>query len=203
MKKSLGIALAAVLLVVAAGVASAATETYAFDKAHSLIGFRVRHVVTKVEGRFKIFDGTIWIDRDNPSASRVELTIQTASIDTGVDARDKDLRSANYFDVEKFPTITFRSTKVQPKGNDQYEVSGEFSMHGVTKTIQVPVKYMGAGKMGKTEKAGFEVSFPINRKDYGIVSGSPVVGDDVEVNIQVEANKQAPEDAKAAAPAKS
>ncbi len=188
MKRSVGISLVALLAV--AGAASAATETYAFDKAHTLIGFRVRHVVTKVEGRFKAFDGTITIDRENPAASRVDLTIQTASVDTGVEGRDKDLRSANYFDVEKFPTITFKSTKVLPKGNDQYEVTGEFSMHGVTKTIQVPVKYLGAGKMGKFEKAGFEVAMPINRKDYGITNGSPVVGDDVEINIQVEANKQ-------------
>jgi polyisoprenoid-binding protein YceI len=189
----------AVLLLGAASSAFAATETYAFDKAHTLIGFRIRHVVTKVEGRFKAFDGTISVDRDNPSASRVELTIQTASVDTGVDARDKDLRSPNFFDVDKFPTITFKSTKVESKGNDLYSVTGEFSMHGVTKTIQVPVKYLGAGTMGKTEKAGFEISMPINRKDYGVGSSGPVVGDDVEINIQVEANKQAPEEAKPAA----
>jgi len=179
-----------VALFAAAAIASAAAETYKFDKAHSLIGFRVRHVVTKVEGRFKGFDGTINVDRDNPAASKVELTIQTASVDTGVEGRDKDLQSPNYFDAEKFPTITFHSTKVEPKGNDQYAVTGDFSMHGVTKTIEVPVKYLGVGKMGKFEKAGFEVAMTINRKDYGITSGSPVVGDDVEINIQVEANKQ-------------
>ena len=138
--------------------------------------------------------GTLWIDRAKPSASRVELTVQTASIDTGVEARDKDLRSANYFDVEKYPTISFKSSRIEPKGNDQYDVTGDFSMHGVTKTIRVPVKALGFGKMEKTEKAGFEIALPINRKEYGIVRGSPVVGDEVEINIQVEANKQMPEE---------
>lgn len=193
------VAILAVLASVAMPIL-AETEVFTFDKAHSLIGFRVRHVVTKVEGRFKSFDGTIWIDRQNPAASKVELTIQATSVDTANENRDNDLRSPNYFDVAKYPTITFKSTKIEPKGNDQYEVTGEFSLHGVTKTIRVPVKLLGFGKMGKTDKAGFEVALPISRKDYGMTSGGPVVGDDVEVNIQVEANKQVPEEAKPAAP---
>jgi polyisoprenoid-binding protein YceI len=187
------------LLAAAALPALGDTETFTFDKAHTLIGFRIRHVLTKVEGRFKSFDGAIWLDRQNPAAARVELTIQAASIDTAVDNRDNDLRSANYFDVAKYPTITFKSTKVEPKGNDQYDVTGEFSMHGVTKTIKVPVKHLGFAP-GKTEKAGFEVTLPLNRKDYGITSGGPIVGDEVEINIQVEANKAKPEEAKPAAP---
>jgi polyisoprenoid-binding protein YceI len=192
----------AAILVVLASIALPAlaeTEVFTFDKAHTLIGFRVRHILTKVEGRFKSFDGTIGIDRQNPAASKVDLTIQATTIDTGVENRDNDLRSANYFDVAKYPTITFKSTKIEPKGSDQYDVTGEFSMHGVTKTIHVPVKHLGFAP-GKTEKAGFEVTLPISRKDYGITSGGPVVGDDVEVNIQVEANKAKPEEAKPAAP---
>jgi polyisoprenoid-binding protein YceI len=180
--------------------ALAATDSFEFDKAHSLMGFRVRHILTKVEGRFKTFDGTIWIDRQNPAASRVEITIQAASIDTANENRDNDLRSPNYFDVTQYPTITFKSTKIEPKGKDLYEVTGDFSMHGVTKTIRVPVKHLGFGKMGKMEKAGFEVALPVNRKDYGIRSGSPVVGDEVEINIQVEANKPEPDAQKAAPP---
>jgi len=202
MKKRLRIFAVAVLFSVASA-AVAETETYKFDKAHTLVGFRIRHLLTKVEGRFKDFDGTIWLDRANPSASKVELTIETASIDTGVDARDKDLRSPNYFDADKYPTITFKSTKIELKGNDQYDVTGEFSMHGVTKTIRVPVKALGFAKMGKTDKAGFETSLTIIRKDYGIEKGAPVVGDDVELNIQVEANKEAPAEAKPAAAPKS
>ncbi len=180
------------LLLSAALPAFAATETFTFDRAHSLVGFRIRHVVTKVEGRFKDYKGSIWLDRANPTGSRVELKIQTASIDTGVEDRDKDLRSSNFFDVEKYPTITFRSTKVEAKGNDSYEVTGDFTMHGVTKTIRVPVKHTGFGKLGDVDKAGFEVALPLSRKEYGIDRGAPLVGDEVEINIQVEANKQLP-----------
>jgi polyisoprenoid-binding protein YceI len=187
------------------------TETFTFDKAHSLVGFRIRHFVSKVEGRFKDFDGKISIDRQNPSASKVELTIQSASIDTGTEGRDKDLRSPNFFDVEKFPTLTFKSTKIEPKGKDLYDVTGEFTMHGVTKTITVPVRHGGFLKVkarnGMGEKTGFEISFPLNRKDYGITWNRPLdqggfmLSDDVEINVQVEANKVMPEEAKPAAPA--
>jgi polyisoprenoid-binding protein YceI len=201
MKKRLRVPSVLALTLAAALPALAATETYVFDKAHSLIGFRIRHVVTKVEGRFKDFTGTIWLDRANPANSKVELTIQTASIDTGVEDRDKDLRSPNFFDVEKYPTITFKSTRVEAKGNDSYDVTGDFTLHGVTKTIRVPVKHTGFGKLGEVEKAGFEVALPLSRKEYGVERGVPLVGEDVEINIQVEANKQAPAESKS--PAKS
>jgi polyisoprenoid-binding protein YceI len=176
----------------------AESEIYKFDPVHSLVGFRVRHVVTKVTGRFKSYEGVVWVDRNNPSASRVEVKIDSASVDTANETRDNDLRSPNYFDVAKFPTITFKSTKIESKGSDAYDVTGEFTMHGVTKTIHVPVKLLGFQAMGKFEKVGFEVGFPISRKDYGMDKGAPVVGDDVAIDIQVEANKQAAEPAKGA-----
>src|SRR5262245_28903888 len=175
-----------------AGGVLAATVSFKFDKAHTLIGFRIRHVVTKVEGRFRDFDGTIALDRSNPAASHVELTIPVASIDTANENRYKDLRATNYFDAEKYPTITFKSTKVEPKSNDSYDVTGDLTLHGVTKSIHVPVKHTGFGKLQNTEKAGFEIAMPLKRSDYGMNTGAPVVGDDVEINIQVEANKEAP-----------
>lgn len=188
----------------------AETETFSVDKAHTLVGFRIRHFVSKVEGRFKDFDGTIWIDREHPSASKVELTMQAASIDTSNEGRDKDLRSDNFFDVAKYPTLTFKSTKVEPKGKDAYEVTGDFTMHGVTKSITVPVKNGGfvkvKGRNGMGEKTGFEISFPLNRKDFGITWNRPLdqggfmLSDDVEINVQIEANKVMPEEAKPAAP---
>ena len=198
------------LLAAAARPALGDTETFTFDKAHSLVGFRIRHFVSKVEGRFKDFDGTIWIDRTNPSASKVELTIQAASIDTANENRDKDLRSDNFFDTAKYPTITFKSTKIERKGKDAYDVTGEFTMHGVTKTITVPVKHGGflkiKGRTGMTEKTGFEISFPLNRKDFGIVWNRPLdtggfmLSDEVDINVQVEANRQTPGEAKPPAP---
>jgi polyisoprenoid-binding protein YceI len=186
-------------------------ETFTFDKGHTLVGFRIRHFVSKVEGRFNKFDGMIWIDRQNPSVSKVELTIQADSVDTNNENRDKDLKSENFFDVAKYPTITFKSTKVLAKGGDSYDVTGEFTMHGVTKTVTVPVKHTGfikvPGRSGMGEKAGFEITFPLNRKDYGVVwnrtleGGGAMLSDEVDINIQVEANKQMPDAGKAAPPA--
>jgi polyisoprenoid-binding protein YceI len=207
MKKRITVFASLAALALAASAAVAAPETFTFDKAHSLVGFRIRHFVSKVEGRFKDYEGVVTLDRQSPATSKVDLTIQAGSIDTGNDNRDKDLKSANFFDVDKFPTITFKSTKVTPKGSDAYDVTGDFTMHGVTKSITIPVKHGGFAKAGKVEKAGFEVSFNLNRKDYGITwnravdQGGLMLGEDVEINVQVEANKPL-EDAKpAAAPA--
>lgn len=200
------VALAIALVLSAAAIASAATETFAFDKSHSQVGFRIRHWLTKVEGRFKEYDGKISLDRAKPSDSKVEITIQAASIDTGNERRDNHLRGADFFDAGKYPTITFKSAKVEPKGKDLYHVTGELSMHGMTKTITVPVKHTGFLNLGKQEKAGFELTIPINRKDFGIAwnrtadQGGVMLGDDVEVTVLVEANKETPATASPAAP---
>jgi polyisoprenoid-binding protein YceI len=190
--------------------AHAATETYLFDKSHSKVGFQIRHWLTKVEGRFTEYDGKIRIDREKPASSSVEMTIQASSIDTGQERRDNHLRSADFFEVEKYPTITFKSSKVVPKEKDLYEVTGDLTMHGVTKTIVAPVRHTGFLNLGKQEKAGFEITFPINRKDYGIVwnrtadQGGVMLGDEVEISVLVEANKEMPAaTAPAAEPTKS
>ena len=188
------------LMAVALSAATAvAADTYNFDKAHSDVGFQIRHLVSKVRGRFTDYDGTILIDKAKPEASSVELTIKAASIDTGNENRDKDLRSANFFEVEKYPEITFKSTRITAKGGDRYEVTGNLTMHGTTKEVTLPVSFLGflsAGRMG--DKAGFETSITLNRKDYGIVWNRPldvggtILGDDVLVSINVEASKKQP-----------
>lgn len=189
--------------------AHAATETYLFDKSHSKVGFQIRHWLTKVEGRFTAYDGKILIDREKPANSSVEMTIQASSIDTGQERRDNHLRSADFFEVEKYPTITFKSSKVVPKEKDLYEVTGDLTMHGVTKTIVAPVRHTGFLNLGKQEKAGFEITFPINRKDYGIVwnrtadQGGVMLGDEVEISVLVEANKEMPAAAPSVEPTKS
>jgi polyisoprenoid-binding protein YceI len=181
-----------------AGIAAAATETFVFDKAHTQVGFQIRHFLTKVEGRFRDYEGRIVIDRQNPANSRVDVTIQAASIDTGNDRRDADLKSANFFEVDKYPTITFKSTKVTPNGKDLYLVTGDLTMHGVTKALVVPVRHTGFLNLGKIEKAGFEVTLPMNRKDFGITwnrtldTGGTMLGDDVQITVLVEANKEMP-----------
>jgi len=116
---------------------------------------------------------------------------------------------ADFFEVEKYPTITFKSSKVVPKEKDLYEVTGDLTMHGVTKTIVVPVRHTGFLNLGKQEKAGFEITFPINRKDYGIVwnrtadQGGVMLGDEVEISVLVEANKEMPAAAPSVEPTKS
>ena len=175
-----------------------AAETYSVDKAHSEASFQVRHLgISNVRGRFEDLSGTVSIDRQNPSASSVEFTIQAASIDTQSENRDKDLRSPNFFDVEKYPTITFKSTKVVAKGGDSYEVTGTLSMHGVSKEVTLPVTHLGfVNDPWGNERAGFELNTTLNRKDYGLTynktldSGGLVVSDEVRVSVNLETVKK-------------
>ncbi|HEX7528110.1 MAG TPA: YceI family protein [Thermoanaerobaculia bacterium] len=190
-----------------APAARADKETFVFDKNHTEFSFKVRHFVSKVGGRFTKFDGTIEIDRANPAASAVNLKIEAASIDTGNPAREKHLNSPDFFDTAKFPEITFNSTKVVAKSKDVYEVTGNLTIKGVTKPVVLTVAANGfAGDGHGGQKAGFEVTGKLNRKDFGvswngIVDGNAMLSDDVDLVISVEANKKMAE-APAAAPAK-
>jgi polyisoprenoid-binding protein YceI len=173
-----------------------AADTYQFDKSHTTVGFQVRHLVTNVGGRFQDFSGTIKVDRAKPENSSVEFTIQTASIDTNESKRDEHLKSPDFFDVAKQPTITFKSTSVKPTGKDAYEVAGNLTLRGVTKRITLPVTFLGEGKdPWGNEKMGFEIATTLDRKDYGMSwnkaldQGGVLVGDEVKVQISVEANK--------------
>jgi polyisoprenoid-binding protein YceI len=202
------IARALLFVLLVAAPALAEVEVYVLDKPHTSVTFRIRHVVSMVEGRFTDHDGKIWIDRQNPAASKVEFTIQAASINTGNENRDKHLRSPDFFEVEKYPTITFVSTKITPKGNDTYDVTGDFTMRGITKTLTVPVRHGGFAKVGKAEKTGFDMTIRLNRKEFNINwnraidQGGWLLGDDVDVIIGVEANKKVEEaPAPAATPA--
>lgn len=185
---------AAGLAVVAAAGILAQTPTYKVDPAHSSVGFSIRHLLTQVQGKFNEFEGSVVYDPAQPEASRVEFTVQAKSIDTGNARRDDHLRSADFFDVAKYPTLSFRSEKVVAKGKDEVEVTGPFTMHGVTKTITVPGKILGIMKTEKFgQRAGFESSFTVSRKEFGITwnqaldAGSMVLGDEVRVTINVEA----------------
>jgi polyisoprenoid-binding protein YceI len=167
---------------------------YKVDADHSGVSFTIRHFVTNMPGRFRDFDGLIKYDRQNPASSSVEFTVKAASIDTANNDRDEHLRSKDFFDVEKFPTLTFTSTKVVPKGDNELEVTGNFTMHGVTKQITIPVEVLGFAKTPRGEKGGFETSFKVNRKEFGItwnnmMDSGPVLGDEVKVSIAIEANR--------------
>lgn len=170
------------------------THTYTIDPANSSVGFSIRHLISRVQGQFDTLSGEVLVDPKDPSASSVSFTIRTASIDTHVDMRDKDLRSASFFDAEKYPAITFKSTKMVSKGNDRYDVYGTLSMHGVTKAIVLPVVYTGRVKdPWGNERLGFTIETTLDRKAYGIVwnkvldDGNLLLGDHVAVTIHIEA----------------
>ena len=174
-------------------------STWNIDPSHSAIAFSVRHmVVSKTRGRFLKWSGQIRFDPDEPAASSVEVTIDPASLDTAEPQRDAHLRSADFFDVEKFPTASFRSTKVEGLAGDRYRITGNLTLHGVTKAVVLDATYEGSGKdPWGGERAGFVASTSIDRRDFGLEwnkaleTGGLLVGEKVELTLEVEAVKQA------------
>ena len=196
MKKINRLALAALSLTLLPFGARAA-DTFDVDPIHSEVSFQIRHLVTKVRGHFAAFSGAVHVDAAKPEASSVAFTIKAASIDTGNGDRDKHLRSTDFFEVEKFPEITFKSSKVVPSGPNKYDVTGTFTMHGVTKQLTLSVAYLGTGADPQgNQRAGFELQTALSRKDYGIVwnktleAGGALLGDEVNISINIEAIKQ-------------
>jgi polyisoprenoid-binding protein YceI len=193
----------ALLTFLAAG-ASAEVKTYELDKAHSEVGFQTRYVVGKVSGRFTEFDGQFQGDLAKPEASSVAFTIKAASINTDNAKRDGHLRTADFFDVEKHPDITFKSEKIAAKGKDAFEATGPLTMHGVTRTVTLPVTVLGVGQGKSGQTVGLEVETTLNRKDYGIVwnrtldTGGFALADDVKVDILLQLREK-PASAPAAA----
>jgi len=170
---------------------------YTFDKAHSFIQFSINHFgLTNVPGFFRDFTGTINFDAKDISRSTVEFTAKAASVDTGVAPRDNHLRTADFFEVEKYPDITFKSTKVQKKGK-KWMLTGDFTMKGVTRSITFPFDIVGWLPADKNSggKMGIAAETTINRRDYGInygsnlPSGIPAVGDIVKISLQIDAGK--------------
>src|SRR5262249_29172273 len=154
----------------------------------------VRHLITKVRGQFRDFEGLVTIDETRPEQSSVRFSIQAASIDTNEPTRDTHLRSADFFDVEKFPTITFVSGRVTPVGRDRFDVTGSLTIHGVAKEIVLPVQFQGIAKdPWGNERAGFELEITLNRKDFGLnwnatlETGGFLVGDQVQVTLSIQA----------------
>ena len=171
-----------------------AVRTLAIDRSHSEVAFQVRHLLSKVRGRFADFAGTIDFDEVAPQNSRVNVVIQAASIDTAEGDRDKHLRSADFFEVEKYPTLSFTSTSVSPRGANAYEVVGDLTIHGVTKQVTLPATFLGkAQDPWGNEKVGFEAELTLNRKDFGLLwnaaleTGGFLVGDDVKVMLSIQA----------------
>src|SRR5712672_4365756 len=189
MRKILGLLLA---IVAVCGSALAADE-YKIDPNHSSVNFAETHMtVSTVNGRFNTFEGKILFDDKDVSKSSVSVTIKTNSINTDNTSRDNDLRSAGYFDVEKFPEITFQSKSVEKKGND-YVAHGTLTIKGVSKDVDLPFELKGpadAGKMGKV--MGAHASLTVNRQDFGVSQGGGMVGNEVKIDLNVEAHMAPP-----------
>jgi polyisoprenoid-binding protein YceI len=175
------------------------TSQWDFDLSHSSINFHVRHLmVSKVHGRFTIWSGKLELDDQDLTRSQLEVTIDASSIDTREDKRDTHLRSADFLDIEKFPTITFKSTQITRNGDDDYTVAGDLTIHGVTRPVTLEVE--GGGRVtdpwGGT-RTGFSAKTSISRKDFGLTwnvaleAGGFLVGDKLDINLEIEAVKKA------------
>lgn len=178
------------------------TTQWNIDSSHSGVHFSVRHmVVSKVRGRFAKYTGAVHLD-DDLATSRVEVAIDATSIDTGTADRDAHLRSADFFDAEKFPSITFRSTRVERKDHETFRVFGHLTIRDVTREIVLEATYGGRSKdPWGNERAGFEAKTSLDRKDFGLTwnqvleVGGVLVGDRIEIEIEVEVVKAAAEKA--------
>ena len=169
------------------------TGTWQIDPAHSDVSFSVRHMmVSKVKGRFGTFSGTI-VTAENPLESSVTAEIDASTIDTNQEQRDNHIRSADFFEVEKYPTITFTSTSVEPKGDD-FLVHGDLTIKGNTRSVPLKLEINGFGPdaFGGT-RAGFTATTEISRKDFGVDidmpmdGGGVVVGDKITITLEIEA----------------
>jgi polyisoprenoid-binding protein YceI len=178
------------------GTAQLSTGTWGIDPVHSSIGFSVRHLmVSKVRGTFQNFGGAIVVAEDGTPSVTAEIAVD--SINTNNEQREAHIKSADFFDVDKYPTATFRSTNVRANG-DNYVVDGEFTLKGVTKPVSLDLEFNDVNPgMGHGEVAGFEASVVLNRKDFGIdidmplETGGTVVGDKITITLEIEALKQA------------
>ncbi|MEO6357835.1 MAG: YceI family protein [Ferruginibacter sp.] len=183
----------AVILFVQAS-SSAQTTTWKNDKMHSKLKFTVTHLlVSDVDGLFKNFDVTITTSKPDFSDAIFELSADAASINTEVEMRDNDLKSANFFDVATYPKITFKSTSIQPDGQNKYKLTGNLTMHGVTKSVTMDLWYRGTTEnpMNKQKDAGFKLTGTIKRSDFNIGSKMPsaVVSEEVEIKADGEFGK--------------
>ena len=172
-------------------------DRYVIDKAHTYVGFTVRHMmVTNVRGKFNKFDGEILLDPNDITKSSANFTIETASVDTDHERRDKHLRSDDFFNAEKYPTLTFRSKRVIRKGND-LSLVGDLTIRDVTREVVIPFELTGPVKAGDRKRIGVEARLTINRFDYGLkynrmAEATVVVAPEVKVELNVEAATVAP-----------
>lgn len=171
--------------------AFAQTTTWKNDKMHSKLTFTVTHLlVSDVDGLFKTFDVTVTTTKPDFSDAIFDLSADAVSINTEVEMRDNDLRSANYFDVATYPKITFKSTSIKPNGQNKYKLTGDLTMHGITKSVTMDLWYRGTTEnpMNKKKDVGFKLTGSVKRSDFYIGTKTPsaIVSDEVEIKADGE-----------------
>lgn len=185
-------------LALTAGLAlPAAAADYQIDPAHSSVNFQIKHLaISKVNGAFLEFTGAFSYDAADPAATKAEAVIQVASVDTGNEKRDEHLRNADFFDVETFPTMTFKSTSVKMTSATEGKVSGDLTMHGVTRSVTLDLEINGtATDPWGNERVGASLTGVIPRKDWGLTYNAPleagglVLGEDVKISLEIEGIK--------------
>jgi polyisoprenoid-binding protein YceI len=173
-----------------AAPAFAAPVEYTFDPTHTQVEFTYNHLgFSNITGRFDTVEGSFIYDPENPSASSARATIQVDSLDAGVDKLDEHLKSADFFDAATFPTAEFKSTRVEATGEGKLRMSGELTIHGVTRPVdfEVTLNKVGEHPMRKVPAAGFDAHTTIKRSDFGVGGYAPAVSDEVRIEITVEA----------------
>lgn len=171
----------------------AAGETFTTDAVHSNVLFRIGHMgVAVFWGRFNQVSGTFTYDAASPGASTFNFTVRTESVDTGNQQRDRHLQSADFFNAREYPEITFKSTKVTPSAAGKLEVTGDLTLHGVTKSITAQIEMIGAGETAQGYKSGFEATFTIKRSDFGMTKylENNGLGDEVRIIVAIEGKRE-------------
>lgn len=168
-----------------------AADSYKIDSVHSGVSFKIRHFINKVPGSFAAFGGTVVLDKEDMTKSSIDATIQAASVNTRNADRDLHLLNEDFFSTEAHPVITFKSTKFEPVGDDKYNIHGELTMLGQTKTVVLDATHLGfaTGRNG-TQLSGWEATTTINRADWGMSYGMPAVGEEVEVELNIQLHKE-------------
>lgn len=169
----------------------AKVETYKVDPVHSMLLAKVKHLgIGNIYGRFNDISGTINFDPAAPEKSTIEFQVKSESVDTGNDKRDQHMRSPDFLDAKQFPAITFKSTSIKKKDDDEFEVTGDLTIKGVTKSVTAELDYFGKGKgMQGEERIGGEVEFSLKRSDFGVTFMVGPVSDEVELTLAVEGVK--------------
>lgn len=194
MKKIISLVFALALL--ASAQAQAAADRYVYDPAHTQVMFSVSHLgFSFSHGKFLKFTGGFTFDQEKPETSMADIVIQTDSINMDSEAWDTHLKNADFFNVEKFPTMMFKSTKVEKTGEKTAAMTGDLTLLGVTKPVTLNVTFNGAGPhpMSKKQAAGFSAKGTLKRSEFGMTNGLPMVGDDVNLMIEVEGVREEPE----------